>query len=61
MSFMGRATRTAIHNSRHRSIDWRKQIELRSEDVEKRVKLKERTEGKKLQFEEGEEEWIQDM
>ena len=57
--FMGRATRTMIPNSLRRAIDWRKQIQLRGEQVEKRVQKRGRTEGKKLVFEEGEEVWVQ--
>ena len=57
--FMGRATRTMIPNSLRRAIDWRRQIQLRGEQVEKRVKKRDRTEGKKLMFEEGEEVWVQ--
>ena len=38
--FMGRATRTAIPNSWQRSIDRRKQFELRGEGIEQRVKKK---------------------
>ena len=53
--FMGRATSTSIPNSWQRSIDWRKQVELRSEEIEKQVKRKERAVGKKLTFEKGEE------
>ena len=41
--FMGRATRTAIPISWQRSKDWRKQIELRGEEIEKCVKKKEHT------------------
>ena len=57
--FLGRATRTMIPNSLRRAIDWRRQIQLRGEQVEKRVKKRDRTEGKKLMFEEGEEVWVQ--
>ena len=57
--FMGRATRTMIPNSLRRAIDWRRQIQLRGEQVEKRVRKRGRTEGKKLMFEEGEEVWVQ--
>ena len=57
--FMGRATRTMIPNSLRRAIDWRKQIQLRGEQVEKRVQKRGRTEGKKSVFEEGEEVWVQ--
>ena len=57
--FMGRATRTMIPNSLRPAIDWRRQIQLRGEQVEKRVKKRDRTEGKKLMFEEGEEVWVQ--
>ena len=57
--FMGRATRTMIPNSLRRAIDWRKQIQLRGEQVEKRVQKRRRTEGRKLVFEEGEEVWVQ--
>ena len=35
--FLGRATRTMILNSLRRAIDWRRQIQLRGEQVEKRV------------------------
>ena len=45
--FMGRATRNSIPNSWQHSIDWRKQIELRVEEIEKRVKKKEHTVEKK--------------
>ena len=41
--FMGRATRTAIPNNWQRAIDGKKQIELRGEEIEKRVRKKERT------------------
>ena len=57
--FMGRATRTMIPNSLCRAIDWRRQIQLRGEQVEKRVKKRGRTEGRKLIFEEGKEVWVQ--
>ena len=57
--FMGRATRTMIPNSLLRAINWRKQIQLRGEQVERRVQKRWRTEGKKLVFEEGEEVWVQ--
>ena len=57
--FMGRATRTMIPNSLRRAIDWRRQIQLRGEQVEKRVRKRGRTEGKKLIFEKGEEVWVQ--
>ena len=57
--FMGRATRTMIPNSLRRAIDWRKQIQLHGEQVEKRVQKRGRTEGKKLTFAEGEEVWVQ--
>ena len=57
--FMGRAIRTMIPNSLRRAIDWRRQIQLRGEQVEKRVKKRGRTEGKKLTLEEGEEVWVQ--
>ena len=50
---MGRATRTAIPNSWQSSIDWRTQIDLRGEQIDKRVKEKERNVGGKLTFEEG--------
>ena len=50
--FMGRATRTMIPNSLRRAIDRRRQIQLRGEQVEKRVKKRGRTEGRKLIFEE---------
>ena len=53
--FMGRAACTMIPNSLRRAIDWRRQIQLRGEQVEKRVQKRGRTEGKKLVFEEGEE------
>ena len=59
--FMGRATRTMIPNSLRRVIDWRKQIQLRGEQVEKRVQKCRRTKGKKIVFEEGEEVWVQDV
>ena len=48
-------------NSWQRSIDWWKQIELRGEEIEKRIKKKERTVGKKLTFEKGEEVLVQDL
>ena len=57
--FMGWATRTMIPNSLRRAIDWHRQIQLRGEQVEKRVKKRGRTEGKKLTFDEGEEVWVQ--
>ena len=57
--FMGRATRAMIPNCLRRAIDWRRQIQLRGEQVEKRVKKRDRTEEKKLMFEEGEEVWVQ--
>ena len=57
--FMGRATRTMIPNSLRRAINWRKQIQLRGEQIEKRVQKRGRTEQKKLTFEEGEEVWVQ--
>ena len=57
--FMGRATSTMIPNSLRRAIDWRKQIQLRGEQVEKRVQKRGRTEARKLVFEEGEEVWVQ--
>ena len=47
---MSRATRTVIPNRWQRSIDWRKQSELRRDEVEKRVKKKERTVEKKIRF-----------
>ena len=59
--FEGRATRTAIPNSWQRTIDWKKQIKLKGEEIEIRVKKKERTLGKKQTFEEGETELIQDL
>ena len=58
---MGRATRTMIPNLLRCVIDWRKQIQLRGEQVEKQVQKRGRTEGKKLVFEEGEEVWVQDL
>ena len=58
---MGRATRTAIPNSWQRSIDWRKQIELRGEEIEERVKKKERNVEKKLTFEKAEDVLVQDL
>ena len=57
--FMGRATRTVIPNFLRRVIDWRRQIQFRAEQVEKRVRKRGRTEGRKLTFEEGEEVWVQ--
>ena len=57
--FMGRATRTIIPNSLRRVIDWRRQIQLRGEQVEKRLNKRGKTEGRKLTFEEGEEVWVQ--
>ena len=57
--FLGRATRTSLPNSWKRQIEWRKQRELRREEIEKRVQKKQRTIGKKLTFEEGEEVWVQ--
>ena len=57
--FMGRATRTMIPNSLRRVIDWHRQIQFRGEQVEKRVRKRGRTEGRKLTFEEGEEVWVQ--
>ena len=36
--FMARATRTSIPNSWQCSIDWRKEIDLHGEEIEKRVK-----------------------
>ena len=60
-SFMGRATRTMIPNSLRRDIDWRKQIQLCGKQIERRVQKRERTEGKKLVFEEGDEVWVQDL
>ena len=59
--FLGRATRTSIPNSWTRQIDWRKLIELRSEEIEKRVQRKQRTVGRKLTFEKGEEVLVQNM
>ena len=59
--FMDRATRTAIPNSWQRTIDWRKQIELRGKEIKKRVQKKERTVGKKQAFEEGGTVLIQDL
>ena len=57
--FMGRATCTMIPNSLRRPIDWRKQIQLCCEQVERRVQKRGITEGKKLVFEEGEKVWVQ--
>ena len=57
--FLGRATRTMIPNSLRRAIDWRRQIQRRGEQIEKRVMKRGRTEGKKLSFEEGEHVWVQ--
>ena len=48
-----------IPNSLRSAINWRRQIQLRREQVEKRVRKRGRTEGKKLIFEEGEEVWVQ--
>ena len=52
-------TRTMIPNSLRCAIDWRKQIQFRGEQVEKRVQKRGRTEERKLVFEEGEEVWVQ--
>ena len=38
--FLGRATRTSLPNSWNRQIERRKQIELRGEEIEKRVQKK---------------------
>ena len=59
--FMGRATRTVIPNSWQHSIDWRKQIKLNGKEIEKQVKKKERTVGKKLTFEKTEDVLIQNL
>ena len=59
--FMGQATRTMIPNSLHRAMDWRKQIQLRAEQIERSVQKRGRTEGKTLVSEEGEEVWVQDL
>ena len=42
-------------------IEWRKQIERCGEEIEKRVQKKQRTVGKKLIFEVGEEVLVQNM
>ena len=41
--FMGRGTRGNLLNSRNIAVDWRKHIELRSEEREKGVRAKETT------------------
>jgi len=59
--FLGRAIRTSILNSWTRQIDWWKQIELRSGEIEKRVQRKQRSVGRKLTFEKGEEVLVQNI
>ena len=59
--FLGRATRTSLPNSWKRYIEWRKQIELHGEEIEKRDRKKQRTVGKKLTFEVGEDVLVQNM
>ena len=48
-------------NSWSHQIEWRKQIELRGEEIEKRVQRKQRTVGKKLTFDVGEDVLVQNM
>ena len=59
--FLGRATRASLPNSWSRQIEWRKQIELRGEEIEKQVQRKQRTVGKKLTFDVGEDVLVQNM
>ena len=58
---MGRGTRDNLPNNWDRAVDWKKQIELRGEEQEKRIKKKERIEGKKEVFEEGERVLLQNV
>ena len=58
---MVRGTRGNLPNSWNKAVDWRKQMELRGEEREKRVKAKERTVGKKDTFEEGEKVLLQNL
>ena len=48
--FVGRGTRSNFPNRRDRSVDWRRQIEIRGKEREKRVRKKERIVGKKESY-----------